>query len=273
LIEKVLKSQEDPTIRKHAVFLMGAHYGEQALPILRHLETSDPDKAIRQEAALWRKHIQMESIPVQLNYYGYIAHLKKDHHLIPEGKLNVYDFPALRSHSSRKVEKEVKKLFDGKLSDVKFTMGLIGGIESQRILRTSGLQMHVTHNLRGFQVEVPEDNLEKDYFRVRGKVSFFDTYRDREHLKAFVVDEDHGQLMAMRCGDEVVILVLQFESFEEPVEVSGEPVYHTKFQNVFGAVVHSSRQSWDSEEMLGLVQGSADDPAGFEVVGKDESKR
>ena len=259
LIEDVLNTQEDAAIRKQAVFLLGAYHGQAGLSILHRVETSDPDESVRKEAAFWQKHIHMESIPVQLNYYGYTALLKKDRHLIQEGTLHVYDFPALRSPGSKKVEKEIKKLFNGKLSDVKFTMGLIGGIETQQILRSQGLSMHVTHNLRGFKVEIPEDAIKKDYFRVQGTVSFFNTYRNKEHLKDFAVNEDHGQLMAMRHGDDVAILVLQFESLEEPLDVSEEPVYHTKFTNVFGALVHSSRQSWNTEEMLGAVRGSVVD--------------
>lgn len=278
LLEGVLNSQEDPTIRKQAVFLVGAYHGEEGMSVLKHVEASDTDQTVRQEAAYWRKRIQMVSIPVQLNYYGYTARIKKekDYHLIPEGKLNVYEFPPLRSHSSKKVEKEVKKLFEGNLSDIKFATSSIGGNGSQRTLiraRVSawGLQMRVTHNLRGFRVEVPGENIEKDYFQVRGKVSFFDTYQDREHLKEFVVNEDHGKLMAMRNGDDVAILVLQFESLEEPLDDSEEPVYYTKFQNVLGAVVHSSRQSWNTKEMIGLTQGSLVDfgRAKAEIPGKD----
>lgn len=252
LLEQVLNSQEDPEIRKHAVHVVGAYYGEDGLPLLRHVEGSDPDEAVREEAAFWRERIEMESIPVELNYFGFVASLKSDHNLIPEGELNVYDFPPLKTQSKRKIEREVKKLFDGKLSDVKFATSVTGDIDPENILRARGLQTSISHNLGGFRIEVPRESVEKDYFEIRAKASFFDTYRDREYLKDFVVNENQGRLMAMRAGDNVAILVLQFESLEEPLESSEEPVYHTQINNVLGAVVHSSRQSWDSEEMRAM---------------------
>jgi outer membrane protein assembly factor BamD (BamD/ComL family) len=272
MIEDVLTKQKDPTVRKQAVFLIRADHGEKGLSILRKVEASDPDKAVREEAAFWSRRIQELLIPVQLRYYGYTARLdkEKDYHLLPEGKLNVYQFPALLSHSSKEIEKEVQKLFEGKLSDVEFATRSIGGIDIPQISggRIQGSQMRISHNLRGFRIEVPGDDIEKDYFQVRGRVSFFDTYRDREHLKDFVVSEDHGQLMAMRNGEDVAILVLQFESLEEPLDLSEEPVYYTKFTDVLGAVVHSSRQTWSLGEMGG--KGSVVDygRAKAEIPGK-----
>ncbi|MDH4222714.1 MAG: HEAT repeat domain-containing protein [candidate division Zixibacteria bacterium] len=274
MIEDVLTKQKDPMVRKQAVFLIGAYHGEEGLSILKKVEVTDQDKAVREEAAYWGKRIQTALIPVQLNYYGYIARIdkEKDYHLLPEGKLSVFEFPALRSHSSKEIEKEVQKLFEGKLSDVKFATSAIGGIDIPQISggRIQRSQMQLSHNLRGFRIEVPGDDIEKGYFQVRGKVSFFDTYRDREHLKDFVVNENHGQLMAMRNGEDVAILVLQFKSLEEPLDFSGEPVYYTKFTNVFGAVVHSSRQTWSTEEMSGVKKGSVVDysRAKAEIPGK-----
>lgn len=256
LLEQVLNSQRDPAIRKQAVQVVGAFFGEEGLDLLRHVENSDPDEAVRQEATVCRKRIQMESIPVELNYFGYTAELKSNHHLIPEGELNSYDFPALETQSKRKIEKEVEKLFDGKLTDVKFATSVTSDLDLQKELSREGLQMRVSHNLHGFLIEIPKDSVQREYFEIRAKASFVDTYRDREYLKDFVVDETQGRLLAMRSGDRVAILVLQFESLEEPLEISGEPVYETKCNNVLGAVVHSSRQSWDTEELAAISKGS-----------------
>jgi hypothetical protein len=75
----------------------------------------------------------------------------------------------------------------------------------------------------------------------------------------------------MRHGDEVAILVLQFESLEETDNGSDEPIYYTSFNNVFGATVHSSRQSWSSDELVGMAEGKVVDygRAKAEIPGKD----
>ena len=52
----------------------------------------------------------------------------------------------------------------------------------------------------------------------------------------------------MRKGEKVAIMVLQFES-DEDLELESEPIYHTKFGDVLGCTVHSSRQTWHMGEM------------------------
>jgi hypothetical protein len=197
----------------------------------------------------------MMAIQVQVDYFGYNARIEKesDRSRIPEDKLNVYDFPALDSPSKRGVEKAVKKLFDGKLDDVKFAANATVGTFLPRELAAYGYTMSTSHKLSGFRVEVPREGIEKSHFEVSGDVSFYDTVKDREFLKEFTVDRDNAKLMAMRRGDEVAILVLIFVSTTEMPELPDEPEYYTKINNVLGAVVHSSRQSWSTEEFGAAV--------------------
>jgi hypothetical protein len=251
MIEGVLAAQDDPKIRKMAVTLLGSNHRDEALPILRNVESNDADEAVRKEAAYWRKQIQMMAIQVQVDYFCYNARIEKegDRARIPEGKLNVYDFPALDSPGKRRVEKAVKKLFDGKLDDVKFAANATVGTFLPRELASLGMTMSTAHNLSGFRVEVPRESIEKSHFKVSGDVSFYDKVKDREYLEKFTVDRDDAKLMAMRRGDEVAILVLIFVSTSEPPDVPDEPVYYTEINNVFGAVVHSSRQSWSMDEL------------------------
>jgi hypothetical protein len=120
-------------------------------------------------------------------------------------------------------------------------------------LAVLGYSMKTAHNLAGFRVEVPAETIVKSYFDIKGSASFFDKHTDKEYLDEFVVDKDNARLLAARRGEDVAILILIFESDEAPWEEKGEPEYYTKINNVFGAVVHSSRQSWGSEEMSGSV--------------------
>ncbi len=103
-------------------------------------------------------------------------------------------------------------------------------------------------------MEIPKDSVQTEYFEIRAQASFLDTYREKEYLKDFVVDETRGRLLGMRSGDRVAILVVQFESLEEPLEAPGEPDYETTCNNVLGAVVRSSRQSWATEELAAISQ-------------------
>jgi hypothetical protein len=215
----------------------------------------------------------MASVPVQLNYFAFLVRIENeaDRRLIPEGKLNVYDFPALRTQSKKAVERALQKFFKRKPADIKFAANatVAAALPEGRIL-----PMYISrtaHNLRGFRVEVPEDDLEKSHYDIRGKASFFDKNEGAEHLQDFAVDRDGGQLMAMRHGDDVAILILQFESLEETDNDSDEPFYNTSFENVFGATVYSTRQSWSADELAGMAEGRVVDygRAKAEIPGKD----
>jgi hypothetical protein len=270
ILEGVLRNQKDNKIRIKAVYIIGAYHGEEALPLLQTIELSDEDENVRNEAALWRKRIEMAAIPSQLNYYCYTAQISGDgDRLIPEDELKAYDFPAMRTRSKRTMKREMNKLFEGKLTNFKFAAS------ATKAAGTAGesqmYPMRTAHNLKGIRVEVPEDGIDKSYFEVRGKASFYSKSQGREHLEEFIVDEDDGRLMMMRHGDHAAILILLFESLEEHADISGEPVYYTKFEKVFGATVHSSRQSWETDELLAWMAGKVVDYglAKAEIPGKE----
>lgn len=251
LVESILNEDADPKLRMMAVTLVGQFHGEEALPLLRHLETEDRDPEIREKAGFWRNKIEALAIQVELHYYGFVATLGEKTTRIPERGVRVFDIPPPSSSSKGNAEKAVKKLFGKELSDVKFAANATIGMEAQ--LAAYRENMSTSHNLADYRVQVPIESIEKSYFGIKGKASFFDKYTDREYVEKFTVDADDAKLMAARHGNEVAILVLVFESSEEPLEDKGEPVYYTEFSNVFGAVVHSSRQSWSMEEIKASV--------------------
>jgi hypothetical protein len=252
LIEGVLNEETSAETRKAAVTLVARFHGVEALPLLRRIEAEDADPRVREEAARWCKRIEMLSIPVGLNYYAYVGVLQKDRSRVPENAVEVFDFPALRTPSKQDVKREVKRSFGEALSDLKFASNAT--IQAWlELASSSSYGTNVAHNLAGFRVQVPVESIVKSYADVTGTASFFDKITDREYSKEFVVDAKRARLMAARHGDEVAILVLLFASSEEPREQAEEPVYHTEINNVFGSVVHSSRQSWGMDEMSGAV--------------------
>lgn len=247
ILENILSNESDPAVRKKGLLLLALNFSEEALDILLEVERQDPDSTVRNEAASWLRQIKSRSIPVQLNYYGYVARLKdrEDHELIPENRLNIYKLPPIRSKSKRKVEKAIAGFFNKKLSDLKFATNSFGGVDYFG-------SMNISHNLAGFRIRVLQEGFVKEYDRISGKVSFYDTEEEKEHKAAYTVDSRHDRLLAMRRGEEVAVLVLQFESNEETEAEkmeSAEPVHYTVFNNVFGCIVHSSRQSWSNDEM------------------------
>jgi hypothetical protein len=255
LIESVLNEQTNPELRRTAVTLVGQVHGKEALPLLRHLETEDADPEVRELAAYWRKKTEMQAIPVVLHYYGYAAVLEKESDLrrVLEDKLNVFEIPAPKSSDAKDVEKAIKKFFDSKLPGLQWAANATLGLELESELAAYGISTQVSHNLADFRVSVPSESIKKSYFNISGNASFFDKYTDREYAQDFVVDANKTLLMVMRHGEEVALLVLMFESTEELVQEDDEPVYYTQINNVFGSMVHSSRQSWDMKDLDAAV--------------------
>ncbi len=244
-IETIIRTDEDPVFRKMCVFLLAKHYPEAAKEILKMVKEEDPDAAVQKEAAYWIERNQMLQIPAQLNYFGYIARLTDpdEHDRIRENKVNVVDFPRIGSTNKKKVERALKRFFDKKLSEVKFvTNGVRGtGIDY--------FTSRISHRMSGFRVEVLDDGLVKEYDRISGKASFYDLEDNKEFVVSYTVDDLYDKLLAVRKGNNVALLVLQFESHEEELELDDEPVYNTEFSNVLGCAVFSSRQTWGLDEM------------------------
>jgi hypothetical protein len=259
VVETVLNENTNPELRQTAVSLVGRMHGTEALPLLRHLEAEDKDPEVREIAAKWRKKAEMRAIPVYLNYFGFVARLKDGddtgtvrvdgkREAIAEDKLTVFEFPARRDADKGDVQKALKRLFDGSVKDIRFAANGTVGMDLGGELAKYNYQMSVSHNLAGFRVSVPDEGVTKTHWDIAGKASFFDKVTDREYVNEFVVDKDNAWLMTMRHGEEIALLVVMFESTQEPVEEKDEPVYYTEINNPNGSVVHSSRQSWDAKE-------------------------
>ena len=112
-----------------------------------------------------------------------------------------------------------------------------------------GVAMAISHSFNDFRVSPLSDGFQKTYDDIRGQVSFFDTENEKEYIAAYCVDNTQDQVIAMRKGKDVSLILLRFVSeLDEEIDEK-EPVYRTTFNDVLGATVRSSRQSWNAGEM------------------------
>jgi len=137
LLKKILKIEKDPVIRKKGIILLGWEYPEEALIILNDITKTDPDSSVREEATYLVEQIEMENIPVHLNYFCFGAKMKssKDHRLVPENTLKVFNLPRSKSKSQKSVQKAIKRFFDNKLTDLK-SMAMSFGSSKSRFTRS-----------------------------------------------------------------------------------------------------------------------------------------
>ena len=267
VLENVIKTDKDPSIRKQALFILGCNFSDKALNILNAVAEKDPDESVKKEASLWIKRNEMDKIPVHLNSYAYSARIKDKKLIqdIPENKLISYPLTGVKPKNNKSLEKTIKRVFDNEISKLKMESASFGELNIRQAFNVNFVLsriMHVfpdtlkrlysfktadvTHRLNDFELEV----IDKGYDQISGNVSYYDQKLKKELVASFLVNEDQDQLLAIRKGEELAILALQFESDEKEIKFSKEPIYSTRFTDVLGCKVHSARQSWNLDEMM-----------------------
>jgi len=243
------KFKQSPNLKKEIITLIGNHFPEKGMKLLYDFERNDPDESVRKLASLTIDHIDMIEIPVHLNYFCYAAALKdeEEYKRLPENKSLIFSMPKTNLTNKKKVEKAVKRFFNNELTDVKFVCNALGStnlqfkfnllnyklgalnyklnflanaVEGHSALEKGKIDKlfqfgSVSHNIIGFRVQHLSDGFMKDYDQISGKIRFFDKENKKEFIVPYIVDNTRDKLIAMRKGEKVAIIVLQFESEED----------------------------------------------------------
>ncbi len=251
LLKDIIETDKDTQVRKKVVLLLGKTYTKGVITLLEDVSKNDPDREVREEASYWLKQVQMHAIPVNLNYYLFSAELADpaEFKRIPENRVNFYSLPRIKPGDEEKARKVINDLFNGKLSDITQQ----SGGRADAIIALFGTT--IIHKVPGFLTHFLTEGVEKTYDHFSGKVHFKDLKTGKDYDVPFTADDKNETLLAMRHGNRVVLMFLQFESTLEPdlevEDVDKEPIYSTHFENFMGSKVFSSRQSWGPNEIRG----------------------
>jgi hypothetical protein len=247
-LKKIIETDKDPQVRKKVVLLLGKKYTHGIITLLEDVSKKDPDREVREEAGYWLEQIKIRSIPVSLNYYVFSAQLPdaSEFKRIPEKKMNIFTLPRGKPGDEERVKKEVNTLFNNKLLDL--TRQSSGRAD---VLMTI-FDFSISHRISGFRLQFIKEGFEKDFDHISGKVLFQDLDDNKNYYASYSVDNKNEKLLAMRNGDQVALMFLQFESELEPdhaeEEQGKEPMYSSEFSNVLGCRVLSARRSWGRGE-------------------------
>jgi hypothetical protein len=246
-LKEIIETDKDPQVRKKVVLLLGKTYTQGVITLLEDVSKNDPDREVREEAVYWLEQVKIRAIPVNLNYYIFSAQLTEQAEIerIPENRMNTYSLPRIKAGDEERAKKEINNLFNGKLSD----------LERQASGRADILMnmfaSSISHKAHSFVINFPTEGFEKAYDHFSGKVRFIDLKTGKDYYAPFTADDKNETLLAMRHGNDVVLMFLQFESSLEPgleEETEAEPVYSTDIRNMLGCRVLSARKSWESKE-------------------------
>ncbi len=256
LLKGILVKEKDLQVRKNIVLLLGKKYDRSVLTLLEDVSKNDPDREVREEASYWLEQIKIRSIPVNLNYYLFTAHLTDPAELkrIPENKINYYTLPRIKPGDEERSKKEIINFFNGKLLDLRRQS--FGRADILMAMFGSS----VSHKLHGFLINFPKEGFEKAYDHFSGKVLFRDLEARKDYFAPFTAKDENETLLAMRRANGVVLMFLQFESRLEPEleeETEEEPMYSTDFSNILGCRVLSARKSWESYDTDPMDFGQA----------------
>jgi len=256
LLRGIMVKEKDLRVRKNIIFLLGKKYNRSVLTLLEDVSKNDPDKEVREEANYWLEQIKIRAIPVNLNYYLFSAQLTdlKELKRIPENRMNYYSLPRIKPGDEESTKKEINDLFNGRLLDLRRQSN------GRADILMAMFGPSVSHKLHGFLINFPEEGFEKAYDHFSGKVLFKDLEAGKDYYAPFTADDENELLLAMRHGNDVVLMFLQFESRLEPEleeETDEEPMYSTDFTNVLGCRVLSARKSWESYDTDPMDFGQA----------------
>ncbi len=256
LLKGILVKEKDLQTRKNIVLLLGKKFNLGGLALLEDVSKNDPDKEVREEASYWLEQIKIRAIPVNLNYYLFSARLidLSEHRRIKENRMNTFKLPRIKPGDEERTRKEINNLFHGNLLDLRRQ----ANGKADVLMALFGTSM--SHKAHEFLIYFLTEGVEKSYDHFSGKVRFKDLKTGKDYYAPFTADDKNETLLAMRQGNNVVLMFLQFESKLEPdieEETEEEPMYSTDFTDILGCRVLSARQSWDSYDTDPMDFGQA----------------
>ena len=300
IFQRILETDPDPDVRKKSVSLLGRFLSRRGMELLEKVSRSDKDKEVREEAASWIERSRIQAIPVQLNYYVYGCRLLDESldKCFPEDKVQVMSLPPTPVGDIEGLLDGVRELFESKVSPfIKSANGSLpyfGYFAGDR-------QMRITHRAGDYRLWIRPDKLQIAADQIQGEVRFWHDKTNKELNQSFRLKNEDDKVLVVRSGDRISLLILQFAEIEaeaeqpEAVETKShnplngkvwqrlsqtfgtddKPVYHTKFTDLMGWEIHSSRESWPGEDLtgksgkydFGQAEAIAKQPEGWKLIG------
>ena len=277
-LKEVLRTDDNPTVRKRCVQLLGRNFSSEVLESLKDTAQSDTDADVRKEARHWVEQIETRLIPVELSYYAFATWAGEDFDQtrVPEGKLMLFALSPGRPGAGR-AQAAISRFFDGTLDRFGSTGSHRGVANLYTTLAAGSSYTRVSHRINDFQVHVVGGSIKKQENQISGEVQFRDLRSGERITEPFTVNEDRDALFAMRRGDQLAVMLLQFErrayadesrdedaydswaeSLTKPLrilanifKVDKKPVYYTQYGNWMGCLVDTTLKTSDFSSLKG----------------------
>jgi hypothetical protein len=299
VFQNVLASP-DPEIRKQAVSLLGRYFSSSAQELLKKVVRSDKDKDVRQEAEFLLERAGARKISARLNYQIYGCRLldEDQYALFPEDKIRTIDLPPIESGDAEALFDAVREVFQGETSRLSSSAN---GQMPFSDYYSGGRELRITNRAGDYLIWFDQDKLRLSSRDVRGEVQFRHSETNKIFDTSFLLKKGDNKLIAMRSGDRLSLIILQFGVVKAGVEtsesleiVSHEPlfkdiwrklagtfggdesvVHKAIFSDFMGWEIHSSKESWSLNEMagksgkydFGRAEAVSKSPEGWKLIG------
>jgi outer membrane protein assembly factor BamD (BamD/ComL family) len=244
-LQKILTTDNSQPVRFAALSLFAKNYKDRAIPFLEMIATTDPDDNVRKEAASIVRGIRMGLISVRLNSYEFASSLAGSSELvrIQENSINLFELPH-EAPGENKAEEAIRLYFGNNIGPVK-SFNYPG-----RDLDYFGTYSDFSVGFGdSFFFNIVNPDLTKELSRISGTIRIGDLITKSKYERPFMVDSQHDDLVVMRRGENLVMMLLQFEVYAESQpqpsreklsKLLNSPVMRTTFMNLLGCVVTSS---------------------------------
>ncbi|MFO7865541.1 MAG: HEAT repeat domain-containing protein [Candidatus Aminicenantes bacterium] len=281
---RLLENDPDQAVRKKIVSLLGRFFPDSGMELMETAAESDKNKDVRKEAEFWLERARMSQIPVRLKFSLFECYLKDESKFtnFPDLTLKTTGFNAsdfdLGGAPLPALNRIFEDLVSSGISISKLTMPAAGTLPIYGASWFSG-EITMTHMAGDYRVWINPAALEMSENRIEGEVEFRNRETNRKHTAAFKLDKDGIQTMAIRSGDAVTLLILEYMqlglerpdvvSLEDAILDAQEPGLpdHGKLDisAIFtiepGLEVHTARKSFSINEfernLVNFQQGKA----------------
>jgi hypothetical protein len=266
-LTRVVRTDEDPAVRKKAAVLLAKRLLDRAVPALTEVARSDRDPAVRELARDALERVASALAPVALAYTcldGRVTDPAAAARL-PEGRITVLSAKPGGATAGAGGRRAVERLFanrialSGNVAEASDTGDPFTSPAMTEILARSTI---VKHTMGPFVVGIVPGSVRKTADRITGKAQF------GEMTLEFEVGPAADTVLAARRGDRVALMSLRLmpktatpermerreaitgpEAARSAASTSKEPsVYCASFRFDDGLIVRSTRCSWSREE-------------------------
>jgi len=209
IAQSICLTDRSPSVRSMVTYFLGKYFKRDAIPFLETVAKNDPDENVRKGVLSIIERTRMSLVPVRLNPYLFTSTLidSSEFDRIRENRINLFELPHSLSGEEH-VKEAILIILKNKIGPVK---SLNYGPPKDLDYVSPYFAYAVIFG-GNFDFEIVNPDLMKKASRITGTIRVEDRSVKATYSQPFQVDDQHDNLVIMRRGRDLAMMLLQFES-------------------------------------------------------------